>query len=359
MFKFNKVESKGTASAIITDAERIRKTVYFDSETGIISGYAGSGTLQLMQEEVNILDVLRDNKPTPELTAAFGQLIGKEVSSLNFCSSECEFPWNIEPNAVRCGFCGAPLVGNVALDTIPGNSYSIGQKDWSIIERAFKAAVSGKIKPYIKNYAEESLYVIAFGWDNQFAFKNEGATTFRGKVNRTVLSEVGGTSVAIPMRRSFNGEHVSCLYPSEINAAFLRFVDDYGEMLVENPMQSVDPARENEMRNNYIHNAFINGVYYTQTGETMHPEKRFSALLYKAKPDFVNSEIAVESAWEVYCQALDAAEKSATIHKDGTISWRFMAAIDAITPDALRTFLIDRYGADADEVAFLLEPTEE
>ena len=359
MFKFNKVTSTSLHAVRVRDIEGNRKSLYFDPATGLIRAMSSHDVVQTVDEELSVLDILSEEAPTSDLKEAFSAVIGREVEWLSYCSASCDYPWNTEPNAVRCGACGSPLIGYAALDSLNGLEFNLGRNNWDVVTKAFNLASAGKIKAYTSTALDGIVYRILLGWDNQFAFKNSGTTTFRGKVNRAVLSEVGGEGASIPIRGQWEGMPMCFVHPVEINAGFLRFVDDYGDRLVNNPKESVDPAREAMARANYIHNAFINGTYYTQAGHTMKPETRFSSLLYKANPEFSKSEVAIESAWEVYCQALDTAGKATTIHTDGTISWRFMEAIDAITPEALHTFLIDRYAADPDEVAFLLTETPE
>lgn len=355
MYKNSKVEKTVLHTVNVRDVDGVREALYFDPADGLIKASASGGVVNTVDEEINILDILREQAPSADVVEEFSALVEKPVENLSYCTNGCDYPWNTEPNAVRCGNCGAALMGYATLDTLNGNGYTLGANKWDLVARAFRFARENSIKAYITSNMDGIVYKILLGWDNQYAFKNAGSTTFRGKVNRAILAEVGGEGATVPSRGSFEGEAMCYVDPISLSAGFLRFVEDHGSKLVEDPKKSVDPEREATTRANYIHNAFINGKFFTQTGDTMKPERRFSNLLYKANPPFANSEVAVESAWEVYCQALDAAETSATIHKDGTISWRFMAAIEAITPEALHTFLVDRYAADADDVAFLLK----
>ena len=345
----------------IMDAEGTSAKVFFNGETGEAAAIFSESTWKLLTEPLNVIDILNEEAPGDNLREEFALLLGREVNSLSLCANECERPWNIEPNAVRCGYCGGNLLGHTALDQLQyGHTYSVGRYRWAFMAKALAFARENKVKIYYVGAVDDSCFQVLMGWDNPYAFKASGTTTFRGKVNVAVYDEIAGDSEDLPeVLRWFVEEDpdnkIVGFQLVQSSPGFLRFVEDHGAKLVEDPYKSVDPARENESRAQYIHNLFINGAYYTQSGEQMKPERRFTEILYKSNLAFASSEIATESAWEVYCGALDAAGKSATIHKDGTISWRFMAAIEAITADALYDFLIGRFGAEPEEVAFLLK----
>ena len=87
----------------IVDSDENSHNAYFHPETGVVSVILRDGAWKLISEPLNIIDILNDEAPNTDLTEEFSLLLGKEVGSLSLCANGCERPWNIEPNAVRCG----------------------------------------------------------------------------------------------------------------------------------------------------------------------------------------------------------------------------------------------------------------
>jgi hypothetical protein len=321
-----------------------------------------TGYISRLPEEYhfNLIEELKVGRPTTDLIELFGKAIGKEISQLDYCTADCEYPWNIEPNAVRCASCGARLQSYHSVESLANRSINLQKRQWAPMTALLKAALEGKALILKKSSVNGTCWDILIAWANENMFRSSGKTTFRGTVNRKVIGEYipEGTYESKPSKMQWvaNGrvEYFCGMALSQASLGFARFVDDFGAQLVEDPLRSVKPELEEAARQEYIHNAFINGSYYTQTGETSTPEVAFIRNLY-TDLNFRTTEIAKESAWEIYVEAVNLSGRKPVVHKNGTISWRFLSAIEAIDLEALQGKLISRFGATPEDVAFLTE----
>lgn len=334
--------------------------ILYDPETSksvAVEKTIGGVTTIETNENFDIAEILKIFGVPDDIKAALSEVMSAdemEDMRLRYCTHHgCERPFNWS-TASRCDFCGdyLPNSDDVAELEKPFADINVQRKmDWANVRKALALAAEGKIKSYVSR--ENHSCNLSFGWDGLMPF-NKKKHSFRGRSNQAVL-ESYDPSISVKGNKSLLTNMVDERCVSE---GFLRFVDKYGEQLMESTTIELNPEGADALRDQYIFDQWEYGNFTdTSSGANYNPKAFFIRNFFNTTHRL--AEQVAEAAWDLYVYLLFVGETKAIVRKDGRVEWRFATIEENWDADTVGQFLSTNYNiADAD-IEFLLDKPEE
>jgi hypothetical protein len=336
--RWNDVET----TRILYNPETLQSVAATDYVEGTVTGCRAT-------EDYNIKELVARNGVPEDIHSVLNDAMEAtdvETLRVRYCTNpECSYPFNWNTQK-RCEYCG----GNLPTDD-EVESYGVEatlnltvKKDWSLIRKALALVEEGKIAPFVYKYGHSR--AIYFGWAGPKPF-NRKAHSFRGRANFELLTSFGRVDLPQEIILPDGGKGQAQAYSDrKLSEALLRFIDKYGEQLMESTKVELDPERTDAMRSEYITNSWINGVYHdTHSGNNLSPREYFLSRFFNVTP--MNEEVVNEALWDIYVALIEKADTTIVVRKNGAVEWRFTTIEEAWDDDVVASILVGKYGASS------------